>query len=123
MTATKRRPFYVPHEWPTRAGLARELARTIRRWLTADELAEAVRRNATPEYADHNMCATHDFCDANMALDEAYRTTTGRQLVDDMQEADGEAAADQDAKWWDYINGAADLARLAGFAPDAIAEA
>lgn len=120
-TMSKRpRPFYVADQWPTKAGLAREFVRTILRWLTPDEVAELRLRNATPEYAGSNACATHDFCDANMALDEAYRTTTGRELIDDMQTADGDTAEEQDAAWWDYINGAWDLAKSADFDPDAI---
>jgi hypothetical protein len=50
--------------------VAGEFSRVLHEWLTADELAEALRRNASPEYA--GCCATHDFCDANMAMQEAF---------------------------------------------------
>lgn len=48
---------------------------TLTEWLTADELAEVRRRNATPEYA--GVCASHDFCDANEAMEEAFRKVLG----------------------------------------------
>ena len=46
--------------------LADRFSIVLRAWLTKAELAEAVRRNATPEYG--KCCATHDFCDANEAM-------------------------------------------------------
>lgn len=46
--------------------LSQEFSEIIRGWLTDDELAEVIRRNATPEY--EGDCATHDFCDPNQAM-------------------------------------------------------
>ncbi len=51
--------------------LAQEFTRILHTWLTPTEMAEVVKRNATPKYK--GCCATHDFCDANMAMDEAMR--------------------------------------------------
>ena len=53
--------------------LARHFIETLRSWLTAEQLATVVTRNATSEYA--RACASHDFCDANEAMAEAYQTT------------------------------------------------
>ena len=49
--------------------------------LLADQLGEAdfaevKRRNDTPEYGA-GVCASHDFCDANMVMLEAFETETG----------------------------------------------
>ena len=42
----------------------------LNEWLTPHEMEEIRRRNATPEY--ENACASHDFCDANMAMVQAF---------------------------------------------------
>lgn len=44
-----------------------------------DVMKEIVRRNTTPDYAEHS-CATHDFCDANMPMFEAFEKVVGREL-------------------------------------------
>ena len=54
---------------PTVSEVSQEFDRVLREWLTAAEYAEAVRMNQTEEYRD--SCATHNFCDANMAMFEA----------------------------------------------------
>jgi hypothetical protein len=46
----------------------------LKQELSADEWREMVRRNTQePEYADHGACASHDFLDANMVMDAAFR--------------------------------------------------
>ncbi|MEE8489378.1 MAG: hypothetical protein V3S43_03525 [Acidimicrobiia bacterium] len=61
--------------------VGKRFAEIVRRDL-ADDLEEIVRRNLTDEY--ENCCATHDFCDANMLMDEAFKDIMGRELrVDD----------------------------------------
>lgn len=52
---------------PTQA--AQRFDAVLREWLTPAEYAEVLRRNGTPEYSD--CCASHDFCDANMAMLDA----------------------------------------------------
>jgi hypothetical protein len=52
--------------------VAREFSRILASQLTAAEMAEVISRNARPDYADTNSCASHDFCDANMVMDEAF---------------------------------------------------
>lgn len=56
--------------------------------LTAEQWAEMRARNVT---ADAGVCASHDFCDANMVMDPAFTAVMGRQ-------ADG--ASDTDAALW-----------------------
>lgn len=41
--------------------------------------AEVRHRNATPEYAG-SVCATQDFCDANMVMFDAFRDECGRLM-------------------------------------------
>lgn len=53
------------------ARVARAFADVLRQWLTPDEWAEMHRRNAT--YQSTGACASHDFCDANMAMLEAFK--------------------------------------------------
>ena len=51
--------------------IALRFASVIREWLNEAELAEVNRLNNL-EMSPH-VCHTHDFCDANMAMDEAFR--------------------------------------------------
>lgn len=50
--------------------LAVEFSFILREWLTEEEMKEVIRKNATVEYLD--SCASHDYCDANMAMSEAF---------------------------------------------------
>ena len=64
--------------------LARRLgdrfAEIVREDFTAEQVAEIRRRNATPQYAG-DVCATHDFCDANEIMAEAFAEVVGRPLA------------------------------------------
>lgn len=74
--------------------LAECFAETLHLWLTAEEMEEVVARN-NGVYADEpDICASHDFCDANMAMDSAFKEILGRSPdVGDEADADlwGEA--------------------------------
>jgi hypothetical protein len=67
--------------------VAKNFAGIITRWLTEDELRLANRLNATPAYSD-GCCATHDFCDANMAMAEAM----GMEGLDPLEYCDDGAS-------------------------------
>lgn len=54
--------------------LAIEFSKVLHSWLTPEEMTEVNIRNDEPRYKDHDCCATHDFCDANMAMVEAMTT-------------------------------------------------
>lgn len=69
----------------------------LRRDLTDAEWAEMKAKNATPDY--WGCCASHDYVDSNMTMDEAFIATMGREMVLD---------ADEDV---DLINAAWDIAR------------
>jgi hypothetical protein len=60
----------------TQERIADAFANILSDWLTADQWAEMQARNV--DYSD-GVCASHDFCDANMAMAEAFETVTGRE--------------------------------------------
>lgn len=66
--------------------LADSFASVLRSWLTPDEFAEMQMENASPDYAG-NMCASHNYCDANMAMFEAFTEVVGHEPnIDDTQD-------------------------------------
>lgn len=69
------------------ARLAAAFSRIVRRDLSK-ELPQIVARNKM--YAD-DICATHDFCDANMLMEEAWLEVVGSEI--DLQ-------SDAEAKLW-----------------------
>lgn len=56
--------------------LAKGFSNVLKDWLTYDELAEINELNATPAYAN-GSCATHEFCDPNQAMIDAYNNLFG----------------------------------------------
>ena len=50
--------------------IAEAFAEVMRQWLTPAEFEEMRRLNAI--HASDLICASHDFCDANMAMDAAF---------------------------------------------------
>jgi len=74
-----------------RANVACGFVEPLREYLLGDRFAELMAedisptalhtirlRNASPEYAG-DICATHDFCDANMVMLEAFEQVIGRE--------------------------------------------
>jgi hypothetical protein len=57
------------------ARLALSFADALRDEIGDDDYAEVCARNATEEYA--RFCASHDFCDANMVMFDAFNTEIG----------------------------------------------
>lgn len=51
--------------------IAREFSRVLREWITDEQMQEVIRRNKAE--TDTRICHSHDFCDANMAMDAAFR--------------------------------------------------
>lgn len=70
--------------------LADRFAFELRGWLSRREWDEVLARNAR-EPADSAVCHSHDFCDANMAMDEAFAVVVGRTP---------DTGSDADAKLW-----------------------
>ena len=65
----------------TAVTIAEVFAAIVREWLTAAEFAEMRRLNAAE--TEPNVCHSHDYCDANIAMDEAFRRVLGRGPLDD----------------------------------------
>lgn len=55
--------------------LAFRFSRVLSEWLSHKDM-EVVRRKNRVAHAkrDYSVCHSHDFCDANMAMDEAWRS-------------------------------------------------
>lgn len=62
------------------AAVSREFVSVLREWLTDAEWAEMIARNKTPAYHGE-ICASHDFCDANMAMQAAFEKVMGREFA------------------------------------------
>jgi hypothetical protein len=54
------------------ATVAAMFSTVLREWLTAEQMTVVVERNTEYENVTHGICASHDFCDANMAMAEAF---------------------------------------------------
>ncbi len=64
------------------------------------EMAEVRARNARPSYqGDNAPCASHDFCDANMPMAEAFEAVMGRELRLD-ETKHGAVAVEADCALW-----------------------
>ena len=51
--------------------LAKAFGAKLREWLTDNEMRQVIARNRA-ERLDSGVCHSHDFCDANMAIDEVF---------------------------------------------------
>lgn len=67
--------------------IAEAFAEVMRQWLSKDEFAEMKRRNESDPTYSGKVCASHDFCDANMAMWPAFQQVMGHK-VDGDNEAD-----------------------------------
>jgi len=83
--------------------LANAFSKVLNEWLSTEDISEINRRNSTPEYYVFELCATHDFCDPNQAMIDAYKSIFGRE------------PSVQNKKDNELINKAWDLAKKAGF--------
>lgn len=60
--------------------LAKEFSRILQEWFIPALLKQAIARNETAEYK--GACATHDFCDENLAMDEAFENLGSKGISD-----------------------------------------
>ena len=58
--------------------LARSFSQLLKQYLTEDQILEIIKRNDLPQY--FGCCATHDFLDSNMVMDEAFTEVMGREI-------------------------------------------
>ena len=104
-----------PTTLPTAEALAAAFCVVLREWLKPEELAEAVKQNIVHGInGEPGICATHDFCDANVAMEEAFK----RQGVDvcdtGTPDTDHALMSKECYALWDE---AWTLAKARGFAP------
>lgn len=83
--------------------IANEFINVIHQWLMPEQIDEIVLRNR--HEPSGKICHTHDFCDANVAMLEAFTWVTGR-------DADFEDDDEKDIK---LINRAWDIAKAKEF--------
>lgn len=89
------------------AKLALAFTKVLRKWLTRAQMDEVVLRNETSLYDD--CCATGDFCDSNMAMEEAFQKAFSRDP--EVVEPDG-ANHEADCQLW---NAGWDIAKRMNF--------
>lgn len=88
--------------------IAIEFANVLKEWLTPEQITEVIKVNSIPE--NKTCCATHDFCDSNMAMDEAFTKVMGREFVfynDELPESEKQNGIDTNAfnTAWDIAKG------------------
>lgn len=97
---------------PEVGALADAFGAVIRSWLSTQELEAVRRRNAGYAESHPDICATHDFCDANMAMHEAWVNLTGQDPLDYRDEVDGGGMDESATRVWGE---AWSLAKALGF--------
>lgn len=99
---------------PTTQQLATEFGNVLRQWLPPEEVHDVNTRNMSEP--DSSVCHSHDFCDANMAMTQAWQNLTGAEF-DPMNDADSATfnAAWRIAKADGFGLGEIDLSTLPDF--------
>lgn len=78
--------YDAPHE-----RLGRRFVEILRSWLTPGEWSQMQTLNAAEPEGDDFCCHSHDFCDANMAMIEAFAKIHDREPFYACDEADEQA--------------------------------
>lgn len=78
--------------------IAEAFAEVMKQWLSPAEFAEMKRANETDETYSGGVCASHNFCDANMAMMVAFKDVVGR---------DPEVENEDDCELWNETWGLA----------------
>jgi hypothetical protein len=58
--------------------VAKQFSVVLNQWIP-EKLYEINLRNKEQSYIDHGCCATHDFCDPNQAIIDAFVSVFGRE--------------------------------------------
>lgn len=58
--------------------LSKEFSTLVNKYYSPDQLADVRAKNTA---SNDNTCATHDYYDANMIMDEAFQTVMKREFV------------------------------------------
>ncbi len=59
--------------------LAREFSRQLRHYLSDHEMSQVISLNESEE--DHEICHSHDFCDANVMMFDAFIKVFNRSCI------------------------------------------
>lgn len=95
------------HQTTIISDLAHAFSDVLKEWLSQDQLRTVIHLNTSGVYSEL-VCASHDFCDANMAMLEAFIRVLGREpMIND----------DADLGLW---NSAWAMAKAASFFVDPI---
>ena len=93
--------------------VAREFSAVLLEWLGKDGLETTVENNRTQ--TDPLICHSHDTCDANMAMLEAFETIMEREPYMDSDEEEGLATRAHIDADWALMSSAWDMAKAAEF--------
>lgn len=101
---TSKAPSALPQaDTAEQAKVALKFAKVLHEWLTPAQMRMVVARNEGMHH-DDPCCSSHDFCDANMAMDEA------------MQACGHSTDGDPDEMGWNVVwNGAWAIAKRMNF--------
>jgi len=97
----------------TPAELAKCFSVVLRQWLADSDISRINAANAASGY-DASVCASHDYCDANMAMLEAVSNATGVS-VDDID------VDVSDVQFCELLSKAWSIAKRTGFDAQGIA--
>lgn len=90
--------------------LSKEFSRLVNEYYTPDQLSEVRAKNAA---SNDSSCATHDYYDSNMIMDEAFKTVTKRDYV--FYDEDIPGSEEQNAEDTDLVNAAWSKSKAAQF--------
>jgi hypothetical protein len=101
------------------ARVAEQFIAVLVEWLTPEQLSMVAVLNSDQ---DDSICATHDFCDANEAMDEALHRVWGSGLAElsmsiASRSREFEGYADEVVELWDHAWKAAKTAIAVRFTP------
>lgn len=98
----------------TPEALAAEFSSVLREWLSPEEMAEVILRNArSVADGDTGVCASHDFCDANEAMMEAFARAGLNHYIEAILNDSGSPEEEAGSRLW---NSAWGIAKSANFA-------
>jgi hypothetical protein len=69
--------------------IGKEFSSILLRDLGIDVMREVIEKNSTEKY--EGVCASHDYCDANVVMAEAFNKICGREI---------ELGSEEDCFWW-----------------------
>lgn len=70
-------PMFATEPDKQREAVAKAFSAVLNRWLSRKQWAELLEKNK----GETDACSSHDYCDANMAMDEAFRVVLARGVL------------------------------------------